>query len=216
MKPPLQLRSHGAGPEAYLVMSAKRVDPIRQSPDPQQFRLEVVDAEDLTAEEHTDVLELCSLAFETDFEPYYRAFEDAVHVLGTLGGQLVSHALWVTRWLEVGASDRYPEGLGLLRTAYVEGVATHPDHQHRGYARAVMERLEREIAGYDLGALSPGAEALYKLLGWESWQGPLFVRREGELYPTPEEEVMIFRLPATPPLDLDAPLSCEWRVGEVW
>jgi hypothetical protein len=29
-------------------------------------------------------------------------------------------------------------------------------------------------------------------------------------------KVMILRLPCTPPLDLDAPLSAEWREGELW
>jgi hypothetical protein len=28
--------------------------------------------------------------------------------------------------------------------------------------------------------------------------------------------VMILRLPRTPPLDLDAPLSIEWREGDLW
>ena len=37
------------------------------------------------------------------------------------------------------------------------------------------------------------------------------------LQPTPDETVMILRLPRTPPdLDLDAPLSAEWRRGELW
>jgi aminoglycoside 2'-N-acetyltransferase I len=162
------------------------------------------------------MLSLCSTAFETDYEAFYRTFEGAVHVLATIAGELVSHALWVTRWLEAGASERYPDGLGLLRTAYVEAVATHPDHRRRGYATTVMQRLASEIAGYDLGALSPGEPELYAKLGWEFWRGPRYVRQEGELRPTADEEVMILRLPGTPPLDLDATLSCEWREGEVW
>jgi hypothetical protein len=35
--------------------------------------------------------------------------------------------------------------------------------------------------------------------------------------PTPDETVMILRLRATPAdLDLHAPLSAEWRRGELW
>jgi hypothetical protein len=33
---------------------------------------------------------------------------------------------------------------------------------------------------------------------------------------TPDERVMILSLPQTPSLDLDLPLSVEWREGEVW
>jgi aminoglycoside 2'-N-acetyltransferase I len=37
------------------------------------------------------------------------------------------------------------------------------------------------------------------------------------MLPTPaEEQVMILRLPKTPPLDPNAPLSAEWREGELW
>jgi aminoglycoside 2'-N-acetyltransferase I len=178
--------------------------------------LHVYAAEELTAEESAEMLALCSLAFEMEYEPLYRTLGGAVHVLARVDDRLVSHALWVTRWLEVGSSERYPDGLGLLRTAYVEAVATHPDYRRRGYAAMVMQRLAREISGYDLAALSAAIPELYLQLGWESWQGPLSVRVEGELQPTPDDEVMILRLPATPPLDLDAPLSCEWREGEVW
>jgi aminoglycoside 2'-N-acetyltransferase I len=170
----------------------------------------------LTPEERTEILDLCSLAYGEDYEPFYRTFQGPVHVLGRMHGELVTHALWITRWLEVGESERYPEGLGLLRTAYVEAVATHPTHRHAGFATTVMQRLAREIQGYDLGALSPGAPELYTRLGWEPWQGPLHVRADGELQPTPDEQIMVLRLPGTPPLDLDAALSCEWREGEIW
>ncbi|GAF68279.1 unnamed protein product, partial [marine sediment metagenome] len=41
--------------------------------------------------------------------------------------------------------------------------------------------------------------------------------RDGTEIPTPGEEVMIHRLPHTPPsLDLHAPLSTDWRPGDVW
>jgi aminoglycoside 2'-N-acetyltransferase I len=35
---------------------------------------------------------------------------------------------------------------------------------------------------------------------------------------TPEEDggILILRTPMTPPLDLTAALSCEWRPGDVW
>jgi len=33
---------------------------------------------------------------------------------------------------------------------------------------------------------------------------------------TPDEEVMVLRLPGSPLLDLDASLAVDWRPGEVW
>jgi hypothetical protein len=40
---------------------------------------------------------------------------------------------------------------------------------------------------------------------------------DGTLMPTPEERVMIFDLPGRPILDVDEPLSVEWRAGEeIW
>jgi len=53
-------------------------------------------------------------------------------------------------------------------------------------------------------------------MGWQSWRGPLAIRTEAGLLATPGEAVMILRLPHTPPLALDGPLSAEWRIGELW
>jgi hypothetical protein len=77
---------------------------------------------------------------------------------------------------------------------------------------------------YDLAALCPADTRLYGHLGWEYWQGPLFIRQVPEppthlegLIPTPEERVMVLRLPRTPPLDMTQSLSAEWRPGgELW
>lgn len=103
-----------------------------------------------------------------------------------------------------------------LRTAYVEMVATAPEYRRRGFATAVMKRLAKSIVDYELGALCPAEPDLYARLGWVFWRGPLFIRTSKGLLPTPDERVMILRLPKTPPLDLDAPLSAEWRPGELW
>jgi aminoglycoside 2'-N-acetyltransferase I len=77
--------------------------------------------------------------------------------------------------------------------------------------------LVGEIQDYELAALSPFNVAYYERLGWELWRGPLFIRKEEDLMPSlDDEEVMIFRLLRTPVLDLNAPLSAEWREGELW
>ena len=79
-----------------------------------------------------------------------------------------------------------------------------------------MGRLVASITDFELGALCPAIPAWYLKLGWIRWRGPLAIRQPGGLLFTPEEEVMIWRLPKTPELDLEAPLSAEWRQGELW
>ena len=114
----------------------------------------------------------------------------------------------------------------LLRTAYVELVATAEGFRNRGIGARIMARLAKRAAreGYDLAALCPADTGLYGHLGWEYWQGPLFIRPEkreamvpATLIPTPEERVMILRLPGTPFLDVTQSLSADWRAGgELW
>jgi aminoglycoside 2'-N-acetyltransferase I len=155
------------------------------------------------------VVAFCTRAYDEDLAALMATFRGSVHVLGRHGDRLVSHALGVTRWLQVGSSPP-------LRTAFIEMVATEPDCRRRGYARQVMQRIAAEIEDFDLAALSPFNVDWYARLGWERWRGPLFIRTDSGLMPTPDEEVMILRLPRTPPLDLDVPLSAEWREGELW
>lgn len=181
----------------------------------QPLQLAVLPREQLTPRQQQTVIDLCTRAFEEEFTDLMATFTASVHVLGWLDGQLISHALWVTRWLQVGDGP-------LLRTAYVEAVATDPNYQNRGYASAVMRRIAVEIAaddvGFELAALSPFSIEWYARLGWEQWTGPLSIRTATGLVRTPEEDgqVMILRLPRTPLLDQTAPLSAEWRQGELW
>jgi len=135
-----------------------------------------------------------------------------VHVIASTGGRIVAHAAVVERLLHVGGRP--------LRTGYVEAVAVHPDHQRQGIGRAVMEDAARLIAeGFELGALGTGEHAFYRRLGWETWRGPSFVRMPGGTErPTPAEDgfILVLHTPATPPLDLEAPIVCEWRPGDAW
>lgn len=173
--------------------------------------LEVKKAADLSEREYSEIQTLCTRAYGRDFKPFLISFHNPTHVLGRIRGKLVSHALWVTRWLQSGDTKPW-------RTAYVEAVATDENYRRKGYASAVMRRLAEEIIDYDIGGLCTGHSFdLYSKLGWQLWRGPLYIRRDGELSATPEEKgVMVLALPKTPPLDLKAPLSAEWREGELW
>jgi aminoglycoside 2'-N-acetyltransferase I len=175
-----------------------------------ELTLQIISINDLTAASLAEIITLCSQAYEEDFTPLIDSFENAVHILACLDDQLVSHALWITRWLQVSEGP-------LLRTAYVEAVATQEQLRNQGFATAVMARLADEIADFDLGGLSPAETTLYARLGWEYWRGALFHRKDGQLFPDPaDEELMILRLPNTPDLNLAKPISVEWREGEVW
>lgn len=173
-----------------------------------ELTLQICKSADVTPDVAQAILEMCSLAYEEDFSSSL-IYENPVHVLGWLGSALVSHAMWVERWLQIG--DEEPR-----RTAYIEAVATHPEHQKKGYASHVLRHLANAIDDFELAALSPSDAAFYQRLGWELWRGPLSIRTEQGIEPTPGEEVMILRLAKTSAIDLDAPISAEWREGEVW
>lgn len=134
------------------------------------------------------------------------------HVLLEVGGAIVSHASVVERILESG---EHP-----MRTGYVEAVATRPEQQGNGYATEVMGAVARILdERYELGALDTGLTSFYGRLGWEVWRGRTTVRTGRGMIGTPEEDglVMVRRTPTTPSdLDLDAPISCDWRPGDVW
>jgi aminoglycoside 2'-N-acetyltransferase I len=173
--------------------------------------IEVRPSADLLPQAREAILALCDRAYGEDLRPMVAEFEDPVHVLASLDGVLVSHALWVTRRLAPGSAPP-------LRTAYVEAVATDPEHQRRGLGSAVMRALLAEVADFELAALCPSDRGLpfYRRLGWQEWTGPLLIRRGSSLIPTPDEMVMFHPLPRSPVLDPRQPLSAEWRPGELW
>ena len=134
------------------------------------------------------------------------------HFLLEANGTIVCHASVVTRELHVAGVP--------LRTAYVEAVATDPGRQRQGLGMLVMRAVGdfMDAGAWELAALGTGSRAFYERLGWTVWPGPSFVRMpEGDVATPEEDGYIMFRLtPRTPELRLDAPISCEWRPGDVW
>jgi aminoglycoside 2'-N-acetyltransferase I len=173
------------------------------------FTIERRPSSALSMHEAADVRRLCDSAYGTPTEPFFESAGPGEHLLGYRGATLVSHLMWVTRWLQPGHSPP-------LRTAYIELVATDPAHQRRGYASTLLAAFPPLVTEYEVAALCPATETLYTRLGWRYWRGPLAHRIGEEVLSDPEERVMVLGLPRTPPLDWDDPLSVEWRPGEVW
>jgi aminoglycoside 2'-N-acetyltransferase I len=163
----------------------------------------------LSPADRSAIVELCTRAFKTDFSSLWHFVRNADHVLATLDGRLVGHAIWSTRTAQV-------DGGPFLRTAYLDAVATDPDLWGQGIGRAVITCLEVETAGFDLRALSTDRPGFYERLGWERWRGPTGGRDGDRMIPTPDETVFISRTATTPPLDPGGLLTVEWRAGSIW
>ena len=173
-------------------------------------------SDELTTAEIAAIRALLFSAFEGDehggfTEDDWQHSVGGIHFVADTDGRIVGHASVVDRDIHVGGRP--------LRTGYVEAVATDPSQQRRGIGTALMRRVNDHVAAhYELGALGTGSQPFYERLGWLIWRGPSYVRTEQGDQRTPDEDgyILVLRTPATPELDLEAPISCEWRRGDVW
>jgi GNAT superfamily N-acetyltransferase len=171
--------------------------------------IDVIPSAALGAQVHAEILDLCSKAYEEDFAPYLDLLTSAVHVILRDQKQLIAHAAWIERDL---MADHVA-----LRTAFIEAVAVTPSLQRQGYGSKIMSALPPLLSHFDLAALSPSDEAFYRRLGWETWEGPLSYQHGANQIPTPDECVMIYRLPRTPvALNIGSSLKADWRDGDIW
>lgn len=173
------------------------------------LRLSVVATAQLSPSEREEIVDLCTRAFDENFSSLFHYVQSANHVLAHLDGRLVGHAVWARRRLQA-------EGGRLLRTAYVDAVATDPALWGQGVGSTVMRCLGEETRDYDIGGLSTDRPDFYRRVGWERWLGPTAARKGGAILPTPDDTVMILRTPRTPTLDLRTLLTVEWRDGSPW
>lgn len=172
-------------------------------------------SDDLSPEEVTVLRDLFRAAWAEDSEAFTDEDWDhavgGVHFIAEEAGAIVAHASVVERELHAGGHP--------LATGYVEAVATSPAHQRRGHASAVIGEVGRYVdRTFQLGALDTGNASFYERLGWTVWKGPTFVRTSSGLIRTAEEDgqVLVRLTPTSPDVDLSAPISCDWRPGDVW
>src|SRR6478735_11112443 len=96
----------------------------------------VLATEELSDARRSAVIDVCMAAHDSeDFRILFSYIPSGGrHFLAYRAGELVSHAVVTTRWVQ-------PEGHGELKTAYVDAVSTLPTYQGRGYGSEVMRRL---------------------------------------------------------------------------
>ena len=169
----------------------------------------------LTQRETSVIRDLLRVAFADDGEGFtdddWEHAAGGTHFLLEKTGAVLAYASVALRALEVHERT--------LRVGYVEAVATRPDVQGQGHGTSVVRTVNEHIRStYELGALSTGLPDFYRRLGWELWLGSTAVKTERGLVPTPEDDggIMVLSTTTTPALDRHAPISCNWRSGDVW
>jgi aminoglycoside 2'-N-acetyltransferase I len=184
--------------------------------DPDRLHLRRLSTPELSRPEIDALRALMDVAFGLDEDKHFTD-DDWEHALGgvhfvlELDGEIVAHAAVVERELHVGGQP--------LRTGYVEAVATAPERQGAGLGSIVMSDVTGHIRErFELGGLGTGRQSFYGRLGWQVWAGPSSVRTANGDQPTPGEDgyIMVLATSTSPPLDLTAPISCDWRPGDVW
>lgn len=86
------------------------------------------------------------------------------HFLAYREHELVSHAVVTTRWVQ-------PEGERVLKTAYVDAVATLPVYQGMGYASATMRRVNWPLRSVTMRSDACRRIGLGSTTGWGGRSG---------------------------------------------
>ncbi len=92
--------------------------------------------EELNADTRASIIHVCKTAHQEEEFTHLFSYipSGGIHVLAYREHELVSHAVATTRWLQ-------PKGLPLLRTAYIDAVATLPAYQGQGIGSTLMCHL---------------------------------------------------------------------------
>jgi aminoglycoside 2'-N-acetyltransferase I len=168
---------------------------------------------DLDSTTRTAIIQVCIAAHDNpDFQNLFSYLPaDGLHVLAYFQANLVSHAVITTRWLQIARAP-------LLKTAYVDALATAPDFQRSRFGSAVMRHLASlSQEEHEIACLETERVKFFERLGWQEWRGPLAGRSEHGLVPTPSQKgIMILSLPRTPALNLFSLLTIECQKNRIW
>ena len=184
--------------------------------DSDRLRLRRLATGELRPSEVVAIRGLMDAAFGSDEDDRFTDLDwqhavGGVHFVLELDGDIVAHGAVVGRELHTGGRA--------FRTGYVEAVATAPGRHGQGLGSIVMTDATDHIRRhFELGGLATGRQSFYRRLGWEVWQGPSAVRTGTGDLPTRDDDgyLMVLATPTSPAFDLAAPISCEWRPGDVW
>ena len=113
---------------------------------PKDVNLQVVPASGAGAALLAEIQRFCEAAYGEDLSALFAAYVPDVHVLALSGGRLVGYAMIVSRWLQAGNGP-------MLRTAYIEMVATSRRPPQPGHRRAGNASHR---SGRQPGGLPPG------------------------------------------------------------
>ena len=101
---------------------------------PFELSLQVIRADQLPPTNYQAIRNLCDDAYGEVLSLLFAAYSADFHVLACLEDRLVGHAMVVTRWLQAGDEP-------MLRTAYVEMVATVREYRNQGIGSEVMQKV---------------------------------------------------------------------------
>ncbi|EOQ62112.1 hypothetical protein F935_02892 [Acinetobacter calcoaceticus ANC 3811] len=180
------------------------------------MQFKIIAAQDLNKQQRQQIAELCFAAFNEDPWSQYAFMQNAVHLVGILDDNIVSHALWADRMFTL------KDGI-TVKTAYIEYVTTDFNMRGKGLASKLLRYLTDVLTdlGYELAALQPEDETFYKKLDWISWWGDLYIKHETSTHLTDDYEIMLFPLSTklkerlTHKLEDDT-ICADWREGELW
>ncbi len=100
-----------------------------------ELKLTVTKSRSLSALDWRALVELCNCSYEEDLEALLETHRGGTHVIGRIGEDLVSYAMWVQRALQCRINP-------LLSTAYVEAVASPDDLDIKGSLSADWREME--------------------------------------------------------------------------
>ena len=150
---------------------------------------------------------LCDASYSDFNDEAWAHALGGMHALVAEDGAPVAHGALVLRRLLVDGQWR--------RCGYIEAVAVRPELRRRGLGGGVMAELEALAPAYDLLALcsSSAGRPLYESRGWSLWRGSTSALTPDGIVATPDEDSIYVRATG---IDLDAPITCDWREGDLW